>query len=97
MPMHRNQLDMLDSTRTWWVPAVASPVRDWAGAPGCRRGARFVVDPVTLRASRDAFETFDSKAGCLSWIMHHRIELNRTLPGANVRAVPLDRWLLGLE
>ena len=29
--MQRNQLDQLDATRTWWVPAVASPERDWAG------------------------------------------------------------------
>ena len=95
--MHRHQLDQLDSTRTWWVPALASPSRDWAGAPGCRRGARFVVDPATLRASRDAFEPFDSKLSCLDWIMRHRPDLNRTMPGASVRPVPLDRWLLGLE
>ena len=95
--MHLNQLDQLDSTRTWWVPAVASPERDWAGAPGCRRGARVIIDPATLRPSRDAFETFDSRAGCLDWIMRHRAALNRNLPGASIRAVPLDRWLLGLD
>ena len=95
--MHRNQIEGLDSRRTWWVPAVSSPQRDWAGAPGCRRGARFLVDGDTLRASRDAFTTFDSELDCLEWIMRHRAHLNRTLPGAKVRAVPLDRWLLGLD
>jgi hypothetical protein len=95
--MHRNEVNQLDATRTWWVPALASPERDWAGAPGCRRGARFVVDPNTLRANRDEFDAFESKLSCLGWIMHHRAQLNRNLPGASVRAVPLDRWLLGLE
>lgn len=95
--MHRRDVDALDPARTYWVPAVVSPRRDWAAAPGCRRGARFVVDGRTLRPSRDEFETFDSELGCLSWIMRHRKDLNRTLAGATIRAVPLDRWLLGLD
>lgn len=95
--MHRCQVDRLDPARTWWVPAVVAPHRDWAGAPGCRRGARFTVDPDTLRASRDSFGPFDSELLCLHWIMRHRAHLNRTLPGVRVRAVQLDRWLLGLE
>ena len=95
--MHRNQIEGLDSRRTWWVPAVSSPQRDWAGAPGCRRGARFLVDGGTLRASREEFTTFDSELDCLEWIMRHRAELHHALPGAKVRAVPLDRWLLGLD
>jgi hypothetical protein len=95
--MHRSELDHLDPTRTWWVPAVVSPERDWPGAPGCRRGARFVVDGRTFRSSRDEFEAFDSEAACLRWILLHRRELNRTLPRATVRAVPLGRWLLGLD
>ncbi len=95
--MHRSDVHRLDPTRTYWVPAVVSPERDWAGAPGCRRGARFMVDSRTLRASREEFETFDSQLSCLSWIMRHRTHLNRTLPGARIRAVPLDRWLLGLD
>lgn len=95
--MHRREVDRLDSTRTYWVPAVVSPQRDWAGSPGCRKGARFMVNRETLRASRDEFETFDSQLNCLQWIMRHRTNLNRTLPGVRVRAVPLDRWLLGLE
>jgi hypothetical protein len=95
--MNRCELYRLDPTRTYWVPAVVSPHREWAGAPGCRRGARFVVDGETLRASRDEFSTFDSELSCLHWVMRHRAHLNRTLPGVRIRAVPLDRWLLGLE
>lgn len=95
--MRRREVEALDSSRPWWVAAVVAPSRDWAGAPGCRRGARFVVDLETLRASRDSFAPFDSRAGCLDWIMSHRSELNRNLPGATVKAVMLDRWLLGLE
>ena len=95
--MHRRDVHQLEATRTYWVPVVVSPQRDWPGAPGCRRGARYLIDPETLRASRDEFGPFDSRLGCLAWIMHHRAELNLTLPGATVRAVALDRWLLGLE
>jgi hypothetical protein len=95
--VRRHDVDGLDPGRTYWVPAVVSPARDWAGAPGCRRGARFMVDGETLRASRDDFPTFDSQALCLAWIMRHRAELRRSLPGAPVRAVALDRWLLGLD
>ena len=95
--MHRADIGQLDPRRVYWVPAVVAPCRNWPGAPGCHRGARFMVDRETLRASRDAFGAFDSELRCLEWIMRHRIELNRTVPGARVRAVPLDRWLLGLE
>ena len=95
--MRRCEVDQLDARRTYWVPVVASPERDWPGAPGCRRGARFLVDCDTMRASRDAFGTFDTRLSCLGWIMEHRADLNRTLPGATVRAVALDRWLLGLD
>ena len=56
-----------------------------------------MVNTDTLRVSREEFGTFDSKLSCLDWIMRHRINLNRTLPGATIRAVPLDRWLIGLE
>lgn len=94
--MHRRDVDSLDATRTWWVPAVVSPRRDWAGAPGCRRGARFVVNEANFHASRDEFPAFDSQLQCLGWIMRHRAELNRALPGAPIRAVRLDEWLLGL-
>lgn len=95
--MRRCDVDSLDRSRGHWVPAVVSPCRDWAGAPGCRKGARFMVDCETLRASRDAFAPFDSRLACLDWIIAHRFDLNRQLPGATVRAVALDRWLLGLD
>ena len=95
--MRRRDIEGLDPRQTCWVPAVVSPQRDWAGAPGCRRGARFLVDDVTFHASRDAFGAFDSRLSCLDWIMRHRAELSRALPGATIRVVPLDRWLLGLD
>jgi hypothetical protein len=95
--MHRRDVDRLDPAVPHWVPAVVSPVRDWVGHPGCRRGARFLVNGATLHASRDEFETFDSRAHCLEWIMSHRADLQRTLPGGAIKAVRLDRWLLGLE
>ena len=95
--MRRCDVDQLDSSRSYWVPAVASPRRDWAGAPGCRKGARFLVDAETLRVTRDEFATFETRLGCLDWIMRHRADLERALPGASIRPVPLDRWLLGLE
>jgi hypothetical protein len=95
--MHRRDIDCLDRRQVYWVPAVVSPQRDWTGAPGCRRGARFLVDARSLSASREEFDTFDSQLSCLEWIMSKRAELNRALPGSAVRAVRLDRWLLGLE
>ncbi|MBX9460535.1 MAG: hypothetical protein KL785_04930 [Brevundimonas sp.] len=95
--MHLSEVDGLDARTTWWIPAVVSPERDWAAVPGCRRGSRYVVNRETLRASRDEFDPFDSRLSCLQWILHHRPALNRALPGATVRAVRLDRWLLGLD
>jgi hypothetical protein len=95
--MHRRDVDGLMAGRTYWVPTVVAPVRDWTGAPGCHRGARYMVDRRTLRVTRDGFAAFASQVSCLRWIMRNRSDLNRTLPGARIRAVPLDRWLLGLE
>jgi hypothetical protein len=95
--MHRRDVDGLQPGQVYWIPAVVSPERDWAGAPGCCRGARYMVDCQTLRVSRDEFDPFESKASCLEWIVHHRLELSRNLPGATVRAVRLDHWLLGWE
>lgn len=95
--MHRREIDHLKPARTYWVPAVVSPSRDWPAVPGCRRGARYMVNSETLRPSRDEFTAFDSELSCLQWIMRHRMQLNQMLPGARIRAVPLDRWLLGLE
>lgn len=95
--MHRRDIGSLDPRHPPWVPAVVSPARDWAGYPGCRRGARFLVDGATLHASREQFQVFDSQLHCLEWIMSHRADLQHTLPGGQVRAVRLDRWLLGLD
>lgn len=95
--MHRSDVDALDPARTYWVPAIVAPKRNWSGAPGCRKGARFLIDRRTLRPTRDEFETFDSEFACLAWIMRHRSHLDRTLCGVKARAVPLDRWLLGLD
>jgi hypothetical protein len=95
--MQRKEVEQLDSARTWWVPAVVSPQRDWPGAPGCRRGARYLVDPLTLCSTRDGFEPFPSELTCLHWIVKNRSSLSRTLPGASVKPVRLDRWLLGLD
>jgi hypothetical protein len=94
--VQRSEVEGLDPKRTYWVPAVVSPVRDWPGSPGCRRGARFLVDR-RYHPARDDFEAFDSEFACLGWIFRHRTQLNRNLHGIRVRAVPLDRWLLGLD
>src|SRR3954452_4193986 len=67
--MRRSEVHRLDPTRQYWVPAVVAPQRDWEGAPGCTRGARFMVEARTLRASREEFETFESELHCLRWIM----------------------------
>jgi hypothetical protein len=53
-------------------------------------------EPRSLRP-RDGLTPFGSRVLCLDWIMNNRAELNRTLPGAAVRAVMPDRWLLGLD
>ena len=56
-----------------------------------------MVNCTTLRPSRDEFVPFDSEFNCLRWIMRNRANLNRTLPGAKIRAARLDFWRLGLE
>jgi len=109
--MRRADVDRLDASRTWWVPAVRAPHRDWPGAPGCRRGARFLIDEGSLRPARDnggappspgrrdggpTIPCFESRAGCLEWIMAHRAELTRTAPEAAVAPADLAKWLLGL-
>jgi hypothetical protein len=95
--MRRNEVDGLDSSRTYWVAAIVSPRRDWSAAPGCRRGARFLVDDQNFHASRERFATFDSAFSCQGWLAHNRAQLSRALPGAPIRCVKLDRWLLGLD
>ncbi len=86
----------LDPTHAHWVPAVVAPERDWPGHPGCRRGARFLIDGRALRPSRSGYPMFDSRADCLRWIMAHRADLARNAPGAAVVPVDLACWMLGL-
>lgn len=95
--MHRRDAQGLDANQEYWIPVVVAPERDWPGAPGSHKGSRYIVNRDTLAASRDEFEPFDSRLACLNWIMAHRAELNAALPGATIRAVRLDRWLLGLD
>jgi len=94
--MRRADVEMLDATRTWWVPAVRAPRRDWAGIAGCRRGARFLIDEGSLRPARDNYPCFESRGSCLEWIMAHRAALARTAPEAAVAPADLAKWLLGL-
>ena len=82
--------------------ATTIPYRHLLGAgescgSGCKRGARYLVHPDDLTPTRDDFTPFNSRLECLNWIMLRRSDLTRALPGAMVRAVRLDRWLLGLE
>lgn len=95
--MHISDIESLDKGRTYWVPAVVSPGRNWTAAPGSHKGSRFLIDRQTQRPTRDEFEPFETELSCLHWIMRNRASLNRRLAGAPVRAVQLDRWLLGLD
>lgn len=95
--MHRRQVDGLDPKRAWWALAVVAPERDWPAAPGCRKGARFLVAADPVRASLEEFAPFESRLDCLNWVMSHRPALAERLPGVSPRPVRLDRWLLGLE
>jgi hypothetical protein len=86
----------LDPTRTWWVPSVVAPERDWPGMPGCRRGARFLIGETDLRPARSDYPAFETRADCLRWIMAHRTELVSNVPGVAVVPVDLAEWMLGL-
>jgi hypothetical protein len=92
-----HQVDLLDSRRTYWVPAVVAPARGWAGMSGCHKGSRFLLDPTNCAPSREDYAIFDSRAACLEWMMAHRAQIALRAPGATVRPVSLSRWLLGLE
>lgn len=87
---------MLDPTRPHWVPAVVAPKRNWAGMPGCRRGARFLIGEHDLRPGRTDYPAFDTRAECLRWILAHRSGIARNAPEAEVMPVDLARWMLGL-
>ncbi|MGZ8281715.1 MAG: hypothetical protein ACXWUN_02040 [Allosphingosinicella sp.] len=88
---------ILNPTRPHWVPSVVAPERDWSGMPGCRRGARFLIDRNNCRPARAGFPVFESRAECLRWIMAHRTELARNAPRAAIVPVDLARWMLGLN
>lgn len=90
-------LAALDARSTYWVPAVTAPARDWPAAPGCRRGARFLIDGETFRPAHDHFPAFETRAECLRWIMAHRADLAGAAPDAAIRAARLDAWMLGLD
>jgi hypothetical protein len=94
--MKHCEVERLDATRIWWVPAVRAPMRDWPGMPGCRAGARFLIEEYSCRPARDDYPVFESRADCLRWIMAHRMTLVHTAPGADVAPVRLAHWLLGL-
>ena len=90
-------VDLLDSRRTYWVPAVVAPARGWAGMVGCHKGSRYLLDATSFGPSRADYASFDSRSACLEWIMAHRAEIANGAPGAVVRPVSLSRWLLGLD
>lgn len=95
--MHRSEVESLPPGQEVWVASVRAPMRDWSGAPGCRKAARFLVERRSKRASRETFATFDTRSECLQWVMRHRMTLNETLPAAQVTPALLDRWLLGID
>ncbi len=81
----------------YWVPAVESPARNWPGAPGCRRGARFLIVAESLRPGHSGFPAFNSRAECLRWIMSNQRAIATGAPDAHVHAARLDAWMLGLD
>jgi hypothetical protein len=95
--MAARPVDLLDSRRTYWVPAVVAPARGWAGMAGCHKGSRYLLDAASFGPSRANYASFASRAECLEWMMVHRAEIALNAPGASVRAVSLSRWLLGLD
>jgi hypothetical protein len=92
-----SDLAVLRPGAAYWVPAVEAPMRDWAGAPGCRKGTRFLIVAGTLRPGHSAFPAFDTRADCLRWIMANQRAIAETAPGAHVHAARLDAWMLGVD
>ena len=92
-----HDVEGLDARAQHWVPSVVSPCRHWPGAPGAHRGSRYLIGAETLRPGRSDYAAFDTEFECRRWIKAHAGELARNAPGAQVTAVPLDRWLLGLS
>ncbi len=91
-----SDLAVLRPGTAYWVPATSAPVRNWAGAPGCRRGARFLIG-VSFHPSRERFPAFESRAECLRWIMEHRLAISGYAPDAVITAARLDAWMLGID
>jgi hypothetical protein len=92
-----SDLAVLRPSATYWVPAVEAPMRDWTGAPGCRRGARFLIVADSLRPGHSGFPAFDTRADCLRWIMAHQRAIAENAPAAHVHAARLDAWMLGVD
>ena len=92
-----SNLATLQSGVAYWVAAITAPKRDWIGSPGCRRGARFLIDPTSFRPSHQLFAAFDSRSDCLRWIMAHRTEIEANAPAASPHAARLDAWMLGMD
>jgi hypothetical protein len=90
-------LASLSPGTAYWVPAVEAPARDWAAAPGCRRGARYLIAADTLGPGHSGFPAFDSRAECLRWIMLNRQAIGEQAPDALPHAARLDAWMLGLD
>jgi len=87
----------LEPGRSYWVPAVVAPCRDWPGKPGCRKGARFLISASSFGPGSSDYPLFERRSDCLQWIMRHRLELARHAPDAQIAAVDLARWMLGLS
>jgi hypothetical protein len=92
-----SDLSVLNPGVAYWVPATTAPVRDWQASPGCRRGARFLIDAESFGPGLNHFPAFETRSDCLRWIMAHRTEIERAAPAAPVRAARLDAWMLGLD
>jgi hypothetical protein len=82
----------LRADTAYWVPAITASARD--GAAPTRR---FLIDAVTRRPALRNFPAFDSRAGCLRWIMEHRAEVEAQAPHGRVAAVRLAEWMLGMD
>lgn len=95
--MRWRDVHQLDPRRTYWAPMVVAPQRNWKGAPGCRRGARYLLDTDDCHPTRDNVALFGERRECLEWMMAHRLDIREAAPGAEVRAVNLAKWMLGLE
>lgn len=95
--MRWRDVHQLDPRHIYWAPMVVAPHRDWAGAPGCRRGARYLLDADDCHPTRENVALFAERKECLEWMMSHRLAIRTAAPEAEVRVVNLAKWMLGLE